>query len=205
MVRILFLLGIVLLCASFIKKNEPENFLRHRFVVLPTSTLTINGKTNINNFKCGIQRYCGADTLVIKETPNEKPVILKGFVGLEATTFDCGLAPMTHDFNKTLKANDFPIIGIDFRSFERIPDLTCPQDKFLAEVAISMAGVTKLFKMPCLFETTRKGEIFLRGERAFQFSDFNLKAPQRMMGMIKVNENLFVQFNLSLKLDGNRW
>jgi ABC-type methionine transport system ATPase subunit len=68
-----------------------------------------------------------------------------------------------------------------------------------------MAGVTKLFKMPCTFETTKKGEIFLRGERAFLFSDFNLKAPQRMMGMIKVNEKLFVQFNLSLKLDVNRW
>ena len=205
MSRTVNLVVVLVLCCSFCIKSGPENFLRHRFVVLPTSTLTINGKTNVNNFKCGIHRYCGADTLVIKETPHEKPIILKGFVGLEATTFDCGIAPMTHDFNKTLKSSDFPTIGIDFKSFERIPDLTCTQDKFAAEVAISMAGVTKLFKMPCTFETTKKGEIFLRGERSFLFSDFNLKAPQRMMGMIKVNEKLFVQFNLSLKLDVNRW
>ncbi|MFM8912728.1 MAG: hypothetical protein ACKOE6_07425, partial [Flammeovirgaceae bacterium] len=125
-------------------------------------------------------------------------------VGLEASTFDCGMAPMTHDFSKTLKAEQYPQIGIEFKSFERVPDLTCTEDKFNALIAISMAGVTKDFYMPCVFQAN-SGSIYLKGERNFTFGDFNLKAPQRMMGLIKVDERLNVSFNLALKLDANRW
>jgi hypothetical protein len=203
MVRFMLLAGVAILFSS-LRTNEVV-FLRHRLIVLPASTLTINGTTNVNSFACAIRRYCGADTLVIKESPNERPIILKGFVGLEATTFDCGMPPMTSDFNRTLRSDQFPIIGIDFKSFERIPDYTCEQDKFNAQVAISIAGVTNIFAMPCVIETNRGGQIFLKGERVFQFADFKLKPPQRMMGLIKVNEALQVKFNLALKIDVNGW
>ncbi|MCZ8070017.1 MAG: hypothetical protein ACK5SJ_05415 [Bacteroidota bacterium] len=201
----LLLISLLALLSSFSRSNKPESFLRHRFIVLPSSSLAIHGKTNVNQFVCAIAKYCGSDTLIIKETPRQKPVIQKGFVGLEASTFDCGMGPMTHDFNKTLKADMFPIIGIDFRSFERVPDLTCTEDKFNALVAISMAGVTKDFYMPCVFQPQKSGVILLKGERNFTFGDFNLKAPQRMMGLIKVDERLNVSFNLALKIDGSRW
>ncbi|MFM7850786.1 MAG: hypothetical protein ACKO96_02460, partial [Flammeovirgaceae bacterium] len=162
------------------------------------------GKTNVNQFVCAIARYCGSDTLIIRETPHQKPIIQKGFVGLQASTFDCGMPAMTHDFSKTLQADKFPVIGIEFKSFERIPDLTCTEDKFTALIAISMAGVTRDFKMPCVLHAD-KGTILLKGERSFNFADFKLKAPQRMMGLIKVNERLNVSFHLVLKLDANRW
>jgi hypothetical protein len=35
----------------------------------------------------------------------------------------------------------------------------------------------------------------------FEFADFNLTAPSRMMGMIKVEDKLEVMFNLALKVD----
>lgn len=202
--RILLLVFLPALLSSFSGSNAPESYLRHRFIVLPSSSLAIQGKTNVNQFVCAIARYCGSDTLVIRETPKQKPIIQKGFVGLEASTFDCGMAPMTHDFSKTLKADQYPLIGIEFKSFERIPDLACTEDRFNALIAISMAGITKDFYMPCVFEA-RSGSIFLKGERNFTFSDFNLKAPQRMMGLIKVEDRLNVSFNLALKIDANRW
>lgn len=202
--KMLLLVLLSALLSSFSGSNAPESFLRHRFIVLPNSSLSIQGKTNVNQFVCAIARYCGADTLVIRETPKQKPVIQKGFVGLEASTFDCGMAPMTHDFSKTLKADRYPTIGIEFKSFERVPDLTCTEDKFNALIAISMAGITKDFYMPCVFQAN-SGAIFLKGERNFTFGDFNLKAPQRMMGLIKVDERLNVSFNLALKIDANRW
>ncbi len=203
--RLVGFAAVLMIISSFAPKEVPENFFRHRFIILPASSLSVQGKTNVNQFVCAIARYCGSDTLIIKETPHQKPVIQKGFVGLEASTFDCGLPPMTHDFSKTLKADLFPVIGIEFKTFERVPDLTCTEDKFNALVAISMAGVTKEFYMPCTFQTNKGGSIYLKGERNFNFGDFNLKAPQRMMGLIKVDERLNVSFNLVLKIDAQRW
>jgi hypothetical protein len=200
----LFLAIVFVLQSSFAKKELSDHFLRHRFIVLPASSLSIHGKTNVNQFVCATARYCGTDTLILKETPHQKPIIQKGFVGLEASMFDCGMGAMTHDFSKTIKADQFPVIGIEFKSFERIPDLTCKEDMFTALVAISMAGVTRDFNMPCVVEAD-KDIIALKGERSFNFADFKLKAPQRMMGLIKVDERLNVSFHLVLKLDANHW
>ncbi|MFM8739936.1 MAG: hypothetical protein ACKOC0_06990 [Cytophagales bacterium] len=202
--KILLLILLSAFLSSFSGNNAPESFLRHRLIVLPSSSLTVQGKTNVNRFVCAIARYCGSDTLIIKEAPHQRPIIQKGFVGLEASTFDCGMVAMTHDFSKTLKADQFPVIGIEFKSLERLPDLACTEDKFTALVAISMAGVTRDFNMPCVLQAD-KGTILLKGGRSFNFADFKLKAPQRMMGLIKVDERLNVSFHLVLRLDANRW
>jgi len=41
----------------------------------------------------------------------------------------------------------------------------------------------------------------LKGGRDFVFADFNLEPPKRMMGLVKVHQQLNVSFELILKLD----
>lgn len=200
---------LVLFSSAFAAFNteDARPILRHRLIVLPDSRLLINGKTNINQFQCAISRYCGSDTLVLQEGgANGRPVFVKGFVRLEASGFDCGMAAMTHDFDKTIRAKDHPVISIDFKSFEKVPTYAaCTEEKFKSTLAISMAGISRTFEVECSVEAKDNGLIHLKGGRAFQFSDFDLETPKHMMGLIKVNDALDVQFHLVLKLDANRW
>lgn len=176
--------------------------LIHRLIVLPESKLSIDGKTNINSFTCAIVQYAGTDTLVLQEGgKNIRPVFVKGSVGLDASTFDCGLAIMTSDFRKTIKSNEYPAIVIDFISFERTPSYAEKEEKFKGILKISLAGVTKLFEVDCSIESRAKGMIHLKGARDFTFADFGLHPPSRMMGTIKVQDDLKVKFHLVLKLD----
>ena len=178
--------------------------LVHRFIVLPASKLSIDGKTNVNSFTCAIAKYFGTDTLVLHEGgKNVRPVFVKGSVGLDASTFDCGMAIMTSDFRKTIKSEIYPAIVIDFISFERSPSYKEGEEKFIGILKISLAGVTKLFEVNCSIETKPNGLIHLKGGRQFTFADFGLKPPTRMMGAIKVQEDLNVNFHLVLKLDSN--
>lgn len=178
--------------------------LVHRFIVLPASKLSIDGKTNINSFTCAIAKYYGTDTLVLHEGgKNVRPVFVKGSVGLDASTFDCGMAIMTSDFRKTIKSNVYPAIVIDFISFERNPTYKQGEENFIGILKISLAGATKLFEVNCSIETKPNGLIHLKGGRQFTFADFGLKPPTRMMGTIKVQEDLHVKFHLVLKLDPN--
>lgn len=183
----------------------PSADLVHRFIVLPQSKLSIDGKTNVNSFTCAIAQYAGTDTLVLHEGgKNVRPVFVKGSVGLDASTFDCGMAIMTSDFRKTIKSDVYPAIVIDFISFERTPAYTKEGvDKFKGILKISLAGATKLFEVDCSIDTKPNGLIHLKGERNFTFADFGLKPPTRMMGTIKVQEDLNVKFHLVLKLDSN--
>jgi hypothetical protein len=183
----------------------PGADLVHRFIVLPQSKLSIDGKTNVNSFTCAIAKYTGTDTLVLHEGgKNVRPVFVKGSVGLDASSFDCGMAIMTSDFRKTIKSDVYPAIVIDFISFERTPSYTKEGvDKFKGILKISLAGVTKLFEVDCSIDTQPSGLIHLKGGRNFTFADFGLKPPTRMMGAVKVQEDLNVKFHLVLKIDPN--
>ena len=196
--RTIVLLVILLLCGSF--GNAPV--LLHRLIVQPESTLVIAGKTNVNSFQC-TTLYCGSDTLVLRESAGTRPVFLKGNVSLDASAFSCGMQVMTNDFSKTIKAKQHPAIAIDFISFERTPVFGCAEERFKGRMNISLAGITKTFDVDCSIEAKNNGLIYLRGSRVFSFADFNLTAPSRMMGMVKVEDNLEVKFNLALKLDPN--
>lgn len=190
---------LVVLLMSFSSARN-DNVLVHRFIVQPSSKLTIDGKTNVNSFQCATARYIGKDTLVLIEGSRRKPYFQKGYVGLDAASFDCGMPVMTHDFGKTIKSKEYPAIFIEFISFERIPVYTS-KDKFKGKVKISLAGVTKTFQMDCSIEPKETGLIHLQGGRTFTFSDFELEAPKKMMGLIKVDDTLIVNFHLVLLLD----
>jgi len=188
--------------SAFLVRDDAD--LVHRLIVQPASKMSIDGKTNVNDFTCAIAKYSGTDTLVLHEGGrNTRPVFVKGSVGLDASTFDCGMAIMTSDFRKTIKSDKFPAIVIDFISFERTPSYAQKEENFKGILKISLAGVTKLFEVDCSIEAKESGMIHLKGGRNFTFADFGLKPPSRMMGSIKVKEDLTVKFHLVLKLDPN--
>lgn len=191
----------LLLYTSWLPSFRGETVLRHHFVVQPDSKLSIFGKTNVNSFQCAIKQYCGSDTLILQEGGKMKPFFVKGYVGLEAASFDCGMAMMTSDFSKTIKAKDYPFIGIEFKSFERVPSYACREEKFKGIMAIHLSGTSRVFELDCTMETKPNGLIHLKGLRQFTFSDFKLIPPKRMMGMVTVQEELEVNFHLVLKLD----
>lgn len=175
--------------------------LIHRFIVLPTSTLNVTGKTNVNSFTCSTT-YCRKDSLVLREGRG-KSMFEKGLVSLDTTAFSCGMQVRTNDFNRTIKSKEHPTISIEFLSFERVPVYACKEEHLKGQMKISLGGVTKTFTVNCTLEMTNQGVVRLNGERAFTFSDFNLEAPSRMLGMVKVHDTLTVNFRLMLQLDPN--
>jgi hypothetical protein len=196
---LLIFLGIVLLPLS----ARPQTLV-HRLIVQASSTIYIEGSTNINSYTCSISRYTGSDTLELHEGGrNVRPVFVKGAVKLNADCFDCGLALMTSDFHKTIKSKEHPAIVIDFISFERMPAYSSAPDRFKGILKISLGGITKVFEVNCAIDVNDAGLIHLVGSREFVFSDFELIAPTRMLGAVKVNDSLRVSFHLKLRLDPN--
>jgi hypothetical protein len=184
-------------------RPEPRGLV-HRLIVQSSSTVTIEGATNINRYKCIVSRYTGNDTLVLHEGGQGiRPVFVKGEVRLDASSFDCGIAPMTSDFHKTIKSQDYPSIVIDFISFSEMPSYSSAHEKFQGILKISLAGVTKLFEVNCLIKVDATNTINLTGSRDFLFSDFGMTPPSRMLGAVKVKEALKVSFHLKLTLDPN--
>jgi hypothetical protein len=172
--------------------------IKESWLIHSDSRLTIHGSTNISNFTCKIDDYNGSDTLVfVKEASAAELHFLRNRMTIPVRSFDCGGRQISRDFWQTLKAETYPRLNINFRSLENLSN----KDHNIVKgvVDITLAGTTARYTI--CYRVTRKDNVtvLLNGSRIVNFSDFNLEAPEKLNGLIKVNQSLNVEFNLVLK------
>jgi polyisoprenoid-binding protein YceI len=168
---------------------------RGKWVIDYNSQLSIHGQTNVNSFTCFISCYNSVDTLVYEQNKeNGKLSFEANKMIIPVYNFNCGNSLITKDFRSTLKADKNPYITISFVTLDKHP----AEKKAAATLEITLAGVTK--KVILQFDLVPKGSfIQLAGKHSVCFNDFQLHAPERMMGLVKVQDDLNVEFNLLIR------
>jgi hypothetical protein len=170
---------------------------KEKWLISESSSLVVNGSTNINKFSCEIPAYDQTDTLTL--TRNGKGVILAGNISLSIQSFDCHNTMMTRDLRKTLKEQEYPRLYIQFLSLSELPELSAKTQSITGLVNIQLAGVTKQFEINYQLSADATKVIHLLGSKDLNFSDFNLIPPRKLGGMIKTNDQLTVTFHLKIK------
>lgn len=170
-----------------------------KWEVQESSTLGIEGQSNINKFRCDIEKYHQPDTIICYgDAVTSNPVKLKGSLKIDLFTFNCHSRLITNDMRKTLKADEYPKLVIHFISLDRAPVLNSDTDNVKGLVNIELAGVTKNFEILYSFTKQGSSSILLNGGRTFNFSDFNLKPPKKLGGIIQIKDEFSVNFKLML-------
>jgi hypothetical protein len=168
---------------------------RGKWVIDYNSQLMIHGKTNVSSFTCFISCYNSTDTLNYELNTATKNLIFdKNKMVIPVFNFNCGNTMITKDFRQTVNVDKYPYLNIAFLSLDRNGE----DDLASGKMEITLAGVVKTATIH--FNLKPKGDfIQLTGRHAVSFSDFNLQAPERMMGLVKVKEDLLVEFNLLIR------
>lgn len=168
------------------------------WIIDAESQLTIQGSTNVNNFTCKIDYCTGTDTLQYVEHQSGKELrFTRSRMTVPIRSFDCGAKPISKDFWNTLKAEEYPEMTINFVSLQTLSFRD--NSKIDGVVDITLAGTTARYTISYQVNVKENGTVLLRGRRAVNFSDFELTAPEKLNGLIKVKEVLKVDFNLLLK------
>lgn len=171
--------------------------VKEAWVIGESSSLVVNGSTNVNKFSCEIPELDQMDTLTV--TRNGKGVALSGNIDLNVQSFDCHNTMMTRDLRKTLKEKQYPKLNIQFLSLSEMPELSAKTQPITGLVNIQLAGITRQFEINYLISTDATKIIHLLGSKDINFSDFNLVPPRKLGGMIKTNDQLTVTFHLKIK------
>lgn len=168
---------------------------RGRWLIDYNSQLMIHGKTNISNFTCFISCYNSTDTLNYELDIKTRNLIFdRNKMVIPVFNFNCGNTMITKDFRKTVNVDKYPYLNIAFLSLNRMGE----EDLASGNMEITLAGITKTATIH--FNIKPKGDFLqLTGRYPVSFSDFKLEAPERMMGLVKVNEDLLVEFNLLIR------
>jgi hypothetical protein len=179
---------------------DPVNISVEKWVIEKNSSLSIEGRSNVNEFKCDIVEYLNRDTILLYKDNStaQKPVITKGGLTININRFDCHQNYVTADLKKTLKAKENPYLKINLVSFGYLKSNQFNQ-AIKGNVEILLAGVSKMIEFDYAVIQNQAGVLHLLGTKKLLFSDFKLVPPKKLAGLIKVEEEITVSFRLILR------
>ena len=191
----------LMLVLGLLAFSPPDNSppLPPVWVVDQGSQLSIEGSSNISRFTCAVKQYLQMDTLRWVQHDQTKRLIFRhSAVRVDVMQFDCHHKFITADLRKTLKANQYPFLLIHFLSME---DLTWVQEgaTVRGQVVIELAGTKRYMDMEYKVVREQGDRFRLRGSKQLRFSDFRLEPPKKLAGLIHIDEDIRVVFELAFR------
>lgn len=188
-----YLLLFSLLISSLAGIAQPSVETRE-IEILPESSLSISGNTNISQFECEFNTVC-FENQSITVNFSEKGNVLdfrNSILPLENTNFDCGNRRINKDFRELLKTEKHPEILLKIQQIEM-------SDQQNAHVTLNfeIAGKDKNYRFPV--RVTGEDQLCFEGKLALNIKDFDLEAPSKIFGLIVIEEEISINFKLNIK------
>ncbi|TPV33962.1 YceI family protein [Paucihalobacter ruber] len=178
--------------SSFIKGNAYDTG-EALIKLMPDSTLEIQGKTNVNKFNCIFEITNIDDPLKVNFQESENALKFRNTqLLLDNDCFDCGNNMMNKDLRKLLKSDEFPHIKLGLVEVHK----TSQKNQAMAEVDISLAGNTKRYLVPV--NVSGANQLSYSGSMDLDINDFELEAPKKLMGAVKVSNIIKIVFDLKV-------
>ncbi len=155
------------------------------------SSMTISGTTNVHDFKSNVTQISGEMTFADK-TPKtlriEVPV--KSIVSKEKL-----MDKKTYEAFNEPKNPKIVFVMTDVVSTQK------NGNQVTAKITgnLTMAGVTKKITLSAIGKEIKAGQYEFSGSTQFKFSDYNMKAPTAMLGVMKVGEIITLKYNVTFE------
>ncbi|MDZ7717230.1 MAG: YceI family protein [Balneolaceae bacterium] len=173
------------------------------FVPINESRLWIQGSSNVNQFECYAENYSGEATVPneVEETPsviNASSELLLLKIDIEVDSFECGKQSMNKDLQKALQAEKFPEITFLYQNTTLLSEPQNRNDGFELRVhgLLTVAGTTKEIYFNTEAYYINQQRVRAVGKTTINMTDFGVEPPTALMGLIRANEELTVNFDL---------
>ena len=172
-----------------------------RLAMQPESRLWVSGTSTVRDFKCTASTM-QADVATVGGNAvtaliaGEKAVSTVSFK-VPAAALDCRNGQMNEHMLKALKADKNPTIAFELTTYELLP--SAGRTQATLNGTLSLGGVTKAVKLDADLASETGGALRMTGAYDLRMTEWGLKAPSLMMGTMKVNELVKVNFDLLLK------
>jgi len=147
--------------------------------------LHIRGVSNVNQFSFLYNS-------VPKINPKNEPTGDTMEINIPIREFDASNPMMYKDFLELMKENEFPRITVSF-SRKQLETAIRDDSEPCPEVRIIIAGISKTYMVDCQVEKC-SGNYYLKGNEVVRLSDFKLKPPSRLLGLVRVSNEIDVNF-----------
>jgi len=179
------IITVIILLSFGFSKNQTKVKITNK------SEVTIKGKSNVNSFECKYNSDFIENDLQVSIARNNNKILLDGAkIAIKSTGFDCAHKMITKDFKSILKADEYPHIVIN------VKEINTTKENITAKLNVKIAGVEKEYLVPVIFNSNTNN---VKGLLKLNIKDFKLKSPKKLLGMVVVNDNVDINFNLFLQ------
>jgi hypothetical protein len=150
----------------------------------------IHGESNINQF-----RFSYNTPKLFNRAGTHENIVLS----IPIREFAASNPMMYADFLELMKEAEHPLIRISFSKKQLVNIL---ESEICPDISITIAGITRTYNMNCSIVECAD-QLYLRGAEVIRLSDFMLKAPAKLMGLVKVNNEINVDFGFIITFTGS--
>ncbi len=194
-----------------------------RLAAAPPTTLVLEGSSNVSRWRC---QGTSVDARMTVAAPIEKinaviDHIEDGNIGIwmsrpdegrfpqpefamviPIAAFRCGNAVMERDMRQALRAGRYPSIEFRFKELRGVIEHDIDRNEYGAVVAgeLTMAGVRKEIELPVVAQRLGRDRFRIRAEMPLRMTDFGVKPPTALFGIVKAHDDLVVRFDLTMQV-----
>lgn len=171
---------------------QPETEYDLKWDLIAGSSLHIEGKTNVNSFTCSLDTITEKETLIaIERKEKNLCVFFPNQIKISVMDMLCENNIMTKDLQKTLEAETYPFISINFINLRNLGTT----DECEASFWLTIKEKRKLVKATCQ-KIYNPNQPTLEGSTNISFSEFGIEAPEKFFGAVSVKDTLTISFML---------
>ncbi|PBJ11816.1 hypothetical protein [Flavobacterium sp. ACN6] len=164
----------------FLGSAKPTFFTEDTTVVINKIKIEITGLSTVGKYNC-------SNTFSIKDTVYVNSIKKNTFnTDIKMSNFDCGNKIMTKDLQGTVKVKKFPSSTVS------ISDIKQNGKNYKCRLNFYITDKTLKYKDFILYNSDDK----IQGTLNLKFSDIELEPPTKMAGLIKVKDDIVINFSL---------
>ena len=171
---------------------RPEDPPAAGYTVDAGSRVRLDGTSTLGRYTCAAGDVAGAG-----DVPRAGPATAELTVGV--ASFDCGQARMNRDFRRSLRAEAAPEIRFTLGLAETLaPEArTGAWVRVRAAGRLSLAGVERPVTVVAEGRRLGAGRVQLRGQHSLRMTDFGVRPPSGMLGLVRAHDRVVVVFDLT--------
>lgn len=170
-----------------------------QWIVHQNSSLSVEGSSNIKDFTCRLESLQHSDTLAFSLVPTSQIIVFRQHqMQIPVEPFNCGNWMIRKDFLNTLKYEEHPYITLQFIDLRIKNSPTWWKEPIQGAINIQLGGVSQRFVLDYDLHIYGEQVIELNGHKKVALSDFQLEAPERLGGLVKIDNQVQVNFRLVL-------
>ena len=194
-----------------------------RLLAAPPTTLVLEGSSNVSRWRCQgtsivasmtvaapiekinavIDHVEDGNIAVWMSQPDEGRFPRPEFeMVIPIAGFHCGNAVMERDMRQALRAGRYPSIEFRFEELRGVIEHDIDRNEYGVTVAgeLIMAGVRREIELPVIAQRVGRDRFRIRAAMPLRMTDFGVKPPTALFGIVKAHDDLVVRFDLTMQV-----